>query len=390
VTTPRLELPAQLRPLLGALVALGVAVDVVAIALAPAIGWAGLLVGAVWGISVALGAALLIAVCALTGARWWHPVRGASVEITRTLGVPAALLAVVLLVAVPSLYPWAHPAVGSEPAASAAKAAWLNRPFFIARGLIILMVWLAFAGGLRRLVVAEIERGSTPRALPRLAAAFAVVFAVTISVGFWDWTLSLEPEWYSTMYGVYGFAAVFKAGIAAVLLGGLWCEQQRSQNGRDATSADSPLAASGAVATLGGMLFAFSFFWAYIWYSQGMLIWYANLPEEVVHYQHGLSRGWAALFWLDPVINFVIPFLALLSSAARRSRWVLRHVALLSLAGAFVDLLLLVGPARWDAGGPMPWVALTTTVAVAAGMLLVLVRARIRASKAMPARRASE
>jgi hypothetical protein len=313
----------------------------------PARGWAGVLIGAVFGLTIALGGALFAAIFAATGATFWLPIRRAPLAIAGTMPVPAAVMLLVVGLGVGALYPWADPSVVARSHVLPDKAVWLGRAFFSARAVAILVVWLAFVTILRRKVVAGLP-------LARTAIGFLVVFALTISLACWDWLLSLEPEWYSTMHGVYLFAGTLQAGIAATALLALGRMRDR--------------AGPNQVRSLGALLFAFSAFWGYIWFCQGMLIWYANIPEETIHYSARLSGGHTMLFWLDPILNLAVPFVALLSIHARRSPAVVAQVAFVVLVGHALDLYLLVGPAIAPAASLLPYAAAGATVAVLAGM----------------------
>jgi hypothetical protein len=195
----------------------------------------------------------------------------------------------------------------------------------------------------------------------RSSLVFLPAFAVTLSVAAWDWGLSLEPEWYSTMYGVLVFAGAFQGGIAAVTALALLLDRQGKL--------DAPLG-PGTRHDLGKLLFAFSTFWAYVWFCQYMLVWYANLPEETGHYVARFGGGWSTLFWLNPVLCFVLPFVAQLTQPAKRDPGTLYGVALVVLLGRWLDTYLLVAPSQ----GPVPALplgAIAATVAVLAGMRLV-------------------
>ncbi len=349
--------------LLLAVAAIGLALVAIALITEPVLGWAGLLVGAVFGLTIAIGGALFASINLATNAKWWWPVRHDCVSLARTLPVPAAALLLVLIGGVSVLYPWANEQFMAESHLVHAKAGWLNRPFFTVRSVVILLLWFAFVAALRRHLTNE--RASR---LVRTGIGFLVVFGLTISVGFWDWTMSLEPEWFSTMHGVYGFAGAFQVGIAVTLILAL----------RNHKVGPKPLY------DLGSLLFAFSLFWGYIWYCQGMLIWYANVPEETFHYANRLSLGWTSLFWINPALNVVAPIILLMSRHARRSRLVLGQVAVIVVVGHFVDILLLIGPAAGRYSDPivggaaslMPVAAVGAAIAVAAGMILLHRRLR--------------
>ena len=344
--------------LLYGIAVLGAGVVAIGVLIEPVLGWAGLLVGAVFGLTIAIGGALFASINLATNAKWWKPLRHECVSLARTLPVPAVALVIVLAAGVGVLYPWANEQFMAESHLVHAKAGWLNRPFFTVRSVIILLLWLAFVSSLRR----HLAKGHTVR-LVRTGVVFLIVFGLTISVGFWDWTMSLEPEWFSTMHGVYGFAGAFQVGIAVTLLLAL----------RNHKVGKKPLY------DLGSLLFAFSLFWGYIWYCQGMLIWYANVPEETFHYANHMSNGWSSLFWLNPILNVVAPIVLLMSRHARRSRVMLGQVAIVVVVGHFIDILLLVGPAAGryntpEVGGAasiMPVAAVGAALAVGAGMVIL-------------------
>lgn len=333
----------RLHPLVWT-VAAGAALAVTGVLVDPAAGWAGILTAAVYGISLALGGALFVAIKTASGARWWLSFRDAPLDLAATLPVPAAALLLCLVVGLQVLYPWARP--GGLEGHLHEKAAWLNPPLFLARAVVILAVWIA--------MIAALRRGSA-----RTSISFLLVFAATFSVASWDWTMSLEPEWYSTVYAVYGFAGCFLGGIAAVAALCLGLGRARLS---DAQRHD-----------LGKMLFAFSAFWAYLWFCQFLLIWYADIPEETSHFVTRTSGGWAMLFYLNPVLSFAIPFVALLSVPQKKNEALLLQVSLFVLAGRWLDGYLAVAPAVVPAS-VFPTYAVAATAAVLGGMAALLPR----------------
>lgn len=354
--------------LLAVLVAAGVVGSGVAVALNPAEGWTGLLTAGLFGVTLALGGALFLAIQVVSGARFWFPLRGVPLRLAATLPVPLAAVGVALVFGRETLYPWARAAAVEASTLLQAKRAWLNGPLFLARAVVIAVVWLALVGALRS-ALAALARNPSPEARQRLvrtSLVFLPVFALTLSLAAWDWGMSLEPEWFSTMYGVLLFAGTFQGGIAAVSVLALLLDRQGKL--------DAPLGED-ARHDLGKLLFAFSVFWAYIWFCQYLLIWYANLPEETGHYVARFGGGWTTLFFLNPILCFVLPFVTLLGQPAKRDPSRLYQVALAVLAGRFVDTYLLVAPSQ----GPVPAVplaAVCATVAVLAGMRLLWERDR--------------
>ncbi len=327
----------------------------------PTRAWIGLLVAGEFGLSIVLGAAVFAAVNGAARARWWLAVRRAPALLTEALPAPAAAILLVLILGTTRLYSWATHTPKGEHDLIAMKSAWLNLPFFTARGVLILVIWFGLLA-LLRTGIRKFDGEARPaaRSMQRRSVLYLICYAVTISVASWDWTMSLEPEWFSTMYGVYSFAGSFQVGIASVVL--IAALVLKGDAARPAVLHD-----------LGRLLFGFSIFWAYIWYCQYMLIWYANVPEEAIYFSRRIFSGWSMLFWLNPILKFVIPFLVLLSARAKRNRSVLIQVAALVVVGHWIDVLLRVAHVIGDVS--IPGFALAATAAVVSGMALLLWRA---------------
>jgi hypothetical protein len=191
------------------------------------------------------------------------------------------------------------------------------------------------------------------------------VFALTFWLASFDWIMSLEPHWYSTIFGVYHFAGLFTSALALIILIALW---MRSRGQLADFITDSH------VHDLGKLLFAFCTFWMYIWFSQYMLMWYANIPEESAYYVRRREDAWLTLFYLNVALNWVVPFLALLSRPAKRGR-VLACVAVTVLLGRWVDLYLMVWPAVVPGGPQLGLCEIGPTLAAAGLFVLVFSRA---------------
>ncbi|MEE8409782.1 MAG: hypothetical protein V3T05_09270, partial [Myxococcota bacterium] len=252
-------------------IALSLVTVAIGILIQPTTGWAGLLIAGYYGLSIAVGASLFAAINAVTGATWFEPLFPVAALISRTLIVPTGALVVTFLLGLHVLYPWAHDAAELSSQLMHEKAAWLNAPFFLARAGIVLLAFLGLTNSLFRQVP---DYGRTRAPSRGMGAFFIVLFAGCISIASWDWMMSLEPEWFSTMYGVYGFAGSFLGGIAAVAV--LTIVLSTPKTG------PNPRLRIGErqIHDLGSLMFGFAMFWAYIWFCQYMLIWYANLPEE--------------------------------------------------------------------------------------------------------------
>lgn len=307
--------------------------------------WTGLLVAGLTGFYVAVGSGLFAAISVVCGARWWRGLEPIAGAVMRTVIVPAVFLTLVFVFGLSEVYPWAVPGAAESSHLLHEKAGWLNQPFFLGRAFLLLILFVAWS----RLLLDEHGKSTV-----RSSALFIIMGGISLSVASWDWAMSIEPEWFSTMYGVYGFSTAILGGIAAVTVISVrakrwgWTSIEASSDQRH---------------DLGKLLFGFSFFWAYIWFCQYMLIWYANVPEETGHYLARTHGGWAVLFWLNPIVSFVIPFLSLLSSHAKRHSDWLYQIAILVLVGRWFDVLMMVVPSG-DAHPALPWAALLATLAL--------------------------
>jgi hypothetical protein len=242
-----------------------------------------------------------------------------------------------VLIARPSLYPWAAASGDGHETLGGFKALWLSRPFFLARAAFYLAVWTALALAIVRASRRQDEDGALAHTLrnEKFSAIFIVIFALTFWLAAFDWIKSLEPHWHSTIFGVYNFAGMFLGGLATIIVLAVWLERLGPLHG---------VLTKNHLHDLGRLLFAFSTFWAYIWFSQYMLIWYANFPEETAYYVRRLHGAWQPLFLLNLFLNWVVPFFILLLRASKRSATTLVRVAVVILVGRWLDLYLMIVP----------------------------------------------
>ena len=314
----------------------GVAVAILGLIVAPERGSANVLVGAFYVLGLGLAGLLFVAFQNVTSASWSVVLRRVPEAMALTLPV-AAVLSIAVLALIPLLYEWSHAdAVAADPLLEA-KSGWLNPAFFAIRTIICTCCWLLFA---YVIVLAPRRRESTGdrgrhRRPVGASGAFLLVFAITFSVVCFDWIMSLEPHWFSTVFAVYNFSGLFLGGLAAITF--FVIILARLGPLREVIRPDH-------LHDLGKLLISFSTFWAYIWFCQYMLIWYTNIPEETSHFIVRQEGTWGVLFVLNLLVNWLIPFLVLLPRGAKRSTNRLLTISSLLIAGRWLDLYLMIEP----------------------------------------------
>ena len=311
-----------------------------------------------WGLSLALGALFFVILQHLTRAGWSVVVRRLAEGVASTLPFWAAM-AVPVLAFMPLLYHWSHRDVVAQDVLLQAKSAYLNVPFFIVRLVVFFAVWILltrfFAGRSRQ----QDESGDPGLSLlmQRRAAPAMIAFALTLTFASFDLLMSLDPHWFSTIFGVYYFSGALVGFMALLTVIALLV--QRAGLLRRAITVEH-------YHDLGKLLFAFTVFWAYIAFSQYMLYWYATIPEETGWFVRRQSHGWG---WVGLTLlfgQFLLPFLALLSRTPKRRPQTLAVAAVWILLVHWVDLYWLVMPEVSPQSAVPQLVDLTVLVAVAA------------------------
>jgi hypothetical protein len=287
--------------------------------------------------SISVGALAWLMLQHLTGATWSVVVRRLMENLTRPLPwIAIGFLPIALNLK--EIYPWADPSRLASDPELARKSVWLNPNLFNIRAAIYLVCWALLAGILGRQSNRQ-DRTGDPALIGRMKTTSAlglVVLGLTTSYAAFDWMMSLDPHWISSIFGVYFWTGSLLASLAVMILTVL------SLRG---------LGLLGHAITvehlhdLGKLLFAFVVFWAYIAFSQYFLIWYANLPEETQWYITRRTGEWNVLSWGLVFGHFLVPFLILLSRAVRRDPFWLGFIAAWILVFHYLDLYWLVMPA---------------------------------------------
>jgi Ni/Fe-hydrogenase subunit HybB-like protein len=223
------------------------------------------------------------------------------------------------------------------------KSGFLNSTFFTIWTILTIGFWIVL-GWKMRSVSRELDNNPLPNVEAGRkyifrntvwASIFIIWFALTVtSTAPWLWLMSIDAHWYSTMYSWYVFASSFVAGIALITLFVVYLKNQGYLE----------LVNEEHIHDLGKFMFAFSIFWTYLWFSQYMLIWYANIPEETIYFkprQEGVYKG---IFWLNLIINFLAPLLILMRRSSKRNYTTITFMAVLILFGHWLDFYQMVFP----------------------------------------------
>ncbi len=316
----------------------GLVAFAVGLRLGPAQAWSAFLVSSFFFLTVTLGGLVFLAIMYVSNAGWYTVVKRVPEALSACLPV-SALSMLAVLAGMRWLYPWTREGGLDHGEGVAAKAAYLNTTFFTGRMVGVLLLWVLFALLTRRYSLRQ-DTDADVKYTKRnvvLSAILLVLFPFSFSMASIDWLMSLDPHWTSTIFGLYHISGLLSAAVAAISIVAILLRRRGALPGL----ADTHLH------DLGKLLFGFSTMWAYLWFSQYLLIWYTNLPEETAYYFTRLQAGasFQVLFFLNVVLNWVLPFIVLLPQPAKRSERTLLWTSLVVLAGRWLDIHLQVVPA---------------------------------------------
>jgi len=316
-------------------------------------------------ISIGVGALFLIALEYVVGADWSVPIRRV-VEFFAAIVPLLAILVIPLLFNMQELFHWSHTDVVMEDAVLQSKAPYLNVPFFIIRVFVIIGIWTLFyfffTRNSKKQDTTKNQKLTTLNI--RLSAVFIPVFAITISLSAIDWLMSVEPHWFSTIFGVYFFAGSVITALAAVTLTTVLLKENGYLH---------PSMTDDHLYSLGALLFAFVNFWGYIAFSQFMLIWYADLPEETFWFIQKWEGSWAIFSIGLIIIQFLVPYIALVSQPSKMNPKTLKFISVWLLFAHLFDLFWLVMPEmeQMSGGYYFSWIDLTFPIAIVGILMLV-------------------
>jgi len=336
-TAGSIRVPMGVRALFGILMLIGVATFFIEKASDPTGTYAAFLLGYTYFLMLGLGGTFFVAIHYITGATWSVVVRRVAEGMGSYLPIALVLL-LALLFGIPHLYVWSVPSAGAEHGVDITKGGYLSIPRFTMRAVIFLVIWNLFGWFFRRNSLRQDQSGDPKlsKANTRMSALFFPVFAVTFTLFSFDLLMSLEPTWYSTIFGVYCWAGLWQSGLATITIVTVLLRRQGALAG---------VVNRAHYWDLGKYMFAFSVFWMYIAFSQFMLIWYANLPEEIGWMIKRTFTSWGAIGIALMAFKFAIPFFALMHQRAKESEVVLLTIAGGILIGQWLDLYWVILPA---------------------------------------------
>jgi hypothetical protein len=217
----------------------------------------------------------------------------------------------------------------------AGKEGYLNPVFFVLRGLIYLAGWMWATWMLKKLSLMEDQVGGTVSYFKarRVSAIFLVFFGVTSSMAAWDWIMSIDTHWFSTLFGWYVFVSMFVSSLSMLALLTIHLKKRGYLE----------IVNMNHLHDVGKFMFAFSIFWTYLWFSQFMLYWYANIPEEVVYFQQRVEQ-YGVPFFVMLGINFILPVFILMTRDAKRVHNTVMVVAIIVICGHWLDFYMMIMP----------------------------------------------
>jgi hypothetical protein len=297
-----------------------------------------------WALGIVLGALGFVLIQHLARAGWSVVVRRIAEHLAGAMPLMAVLFIPIAIGYHDLYHHWVDMDAHPEDTVLQGKKAFLNVGFWFLRAGIYFVIWIALAAYFKRTSLAQDRSGDAHLSMrmARVAAPSMLLFAVSVSFAAIDWIMTLDPHWFSTIFGVCYFAGGIMATMATLALLAMFLGKKGYL--REAITTEH-------YHDLGKLMFAFMVFWAYTNFSQYMLIWYANLPEETVFFAHRKEGNWRFMGTLLIVGHFLIPFVFLMSRHIKRNRYTLALGAVFMLGMHWIDMLYLVVPNWHPKGG---------------------------------------
>ncbi len=350
------------------LIILGVVALITGFVFDPARAWTSILINNFYFLSLALGALFFIAIQYVTESGW-------SAMFKRVPGAMAFFIPVAFIImlalfgGMQHIYEWAESGIAERDELIAHKLPYLNIPFFYIRVVVLFGLWIVLLFTMRRLSLrednAEDDEGRIKwfNKNKHYSRIFIFVFALTFSVAAFDWIMSVDSHWFSALFGIRAIISSLYYAVAVIILiiTGLsrygYFENMNRYHMND----------------FARYMFRLSIVWGYLWFMQYLIIWYANIPETTFYYVYRVNEPYTGLFYINLIINWLIPFIVLMPDGFARKKQVLVPVSILLLAGFYISLFLQVVPG--STGIPAPgFIELGSFAGFAGGFMLVVMR----------------
>ncbi len=361
----KFQAPSQLKGILAAALVIGLAAIGAAYFKDPKSLWPAVVHNHFYFLSLAVGGLFFAAIQWVTGAMWSAPVRRIAESFTSF--IPFLLVSFVLIyLGMKDTYKWTNLDLVKGDIMLSGKQGYLNTTFFVIRNVLGILIWWGFAS---TMIGNSLKQDETkdPAITGRnrvFGPIFLMLFAITFTLTSFDLLMSLDPYWFSTMFGVYCFAGLFYSTLALIAVLTVYLKRKGALDG---------IVNENHLHDLGKFMFAFTVFWAYIGFSQYMLIWYANLPEETGYFMHRMSGSWKYVSTFLLAGKFFAVFFMLLPRGNKRDHRVLYGVGWFMLVAQWIDILWLVQP-EFYSGPKVGWVEIGTTLAFIGAFGLVIFR----------------
>jgi hypothetical protein len=331
--------------------------------------WGSLLQNSVYFLLVVNAAMFFICATTLAWGGWQMSFRRVAEAVSACVPVVGTICGVILLLICfggnHEIFHWTDAEHVKHDKILSFKAGFLNKGFFAFMTVATIVLWSLLGWKMRKLSRSiddkplNVEEGKKYIWKNTVwAAIYIIVFSLTVMSSIpWLWLMSIDAHWYSTMYSWYTFASTFVAGVALITLFVVFL---KNNNYLELTNEEH-------LHDLGKFMFAFSVFWTYLWFSQFMLIWYANIPEETTYFKPRAQGIYSGVFWLMFIINFLAPLLLLMRRGAKRNYTTVTFMALLIIFGHWLDFFQMVFPSHqqdkvpmmlWDFGVALGFVGL--------------------------------
>ncbi|KAA1245119.1 quinol:cytochrome C oxidoreductase [Aquimarina sp. RZ0] len=302
--------------------------------------WAALYIAAFFFFMIALGVLAFYAI-QFAAQAGWSPVLFRVMEAITAYLVPGGIILFVILALsgfhINHLFVWADPEVVAHDKLIQGKSGWLNGTGFVIRAIIFLSGWLLYRHFAIKYSRKQDEDPTGNRWYKKsfkISAGFLVFFIYTESMASWDWIMSFDPHWFSTLFGWYVFASLFVSGITTIALITIYLKSKGYME----------FVNNSHIHDLAKFMFGVSIFWTYLWFSQFMLIWYSNIPEEVTYFITRIEDYKLPFFGML-AMNFIFPLLVLMNSDYKRLNWFVVMAGIVILCGHYIDVFNMVMPA---------------------------------------------